>query len=297
MNRDAPPADRAPVAEAPDWGVSRRDAWILQQQARYALSRVLPALASAGIEAVAVKGIVLAGELYAGLEERPISDVDLRIIPADLRGAERVARREGWPTWRNSNQLGSRAMVVEGTLVELETSIGPPGLCAMTVGELIARSRKTTGKMGFEHREPELHDHVLVLCVNCFKDKLVDTTPWAIEDLLRVVALPGFDPDILWARASHARLSMMTWIVADWLATAHGSESWREVRDRIRGRRAGRGPYARLFRALVARNPWSFPLALLTRAGSDDPFLCCKALAAGGLGTAIHWASRASAGR
>ena len=67
-----------------------------------------------------------------------------------------------------SKQWGTFETIVDRVLVEVETSVGPPGLCGLAVDTMIAHA--TRGAEG--HLEPELHEHALLLAVNVFKDKL-----------------------------------------------------------------------------------------------------------------------------
>ena len=262
----------------------------MHQYATEALRRVLMAFDAAGIEALPVKGVVLAHTLYDDVRQRPIADVDLRVVPRDLRRVERVAGREGWPIFRNSKQLGSRGMNVCRALVEIETTIGPPGLCAVGVEEMMKRSRKTTGGLGFEHREPELHDHALVLCVNAFKDKLVLGVPSARGDLERIARQPGFYAGVVAERARDAKLRTVVWIVADWLCEEGRGGAWDEVRTALGGR-PPRARYVAWYRALRDRSPTAPALSLLARVGSDSRSAQGVALALGAAGTAALWAS------
>lgn len=277
-----------------EWQKSGRlETWATHQYASEALRRVLAVFERGGVEALPVKGIVLAHALYGDVSERPIADVDLRVRPRDLARVVRLARGEGWPVCRNSKQLGSRGIEVCRTLVEVETTIGPPGLCALGVDELLRRSQESVGRLGFLHREPEIHDHVLQLCVNAFKDKLVALPPWSREDLVRVVVAPGFDPKVMADRAREGRVESIVWIVAEWMekvssTKADAAEAWSAVRDRV-GRLAPRPGYARAYKALAdTEHAFGWALAALARAGSDDVARRVQALVLGGVGTLLY---------
>ncbi len=268
--------------------------WFAHELAGRALRAVIELLEPEGIPVLPVKGVVLARTLYADVGERPISDVDLRVRPADLGRIERLARGRGWATRHESKQWGTFEIALEQTLVELETSIGPPGVCAVGVEEMLGRASVVTGSLGFPHLEPELHDHGLVLCVNAFKDKIRDARPWALSDLVRLGAQPGFASGRMAELAARAELRAVVWVVADWAASAGGSEPWREVRDRL-GRAPPRPLYVRAFRALAALPRGTGPaLPLLARAASDDAALRARALFLGGAGVLSWWWARAS---
>jgi hypothetical protein len=84
----------------------------------------------------------------------------------------------------------------------------------------------------YEHLRPELNDHALILVLNAFKDGL-RPTPWALEDLRRIVRHEQFSGEVLVYRAREGCITSALWLVADWMAEEHHAEEWREVRDRI----------------------------------------------------------------
>src|SRR5262249_19520481 len=135
----------------------------------------------------------------------------------------------------------------------------------------------------------------LLLCVNAFKDKIRDAAPWALGDLVRLAAQPGFDAARMATLAERARLRAAVWAVADWAASAGGSEPWAAVRDRI-GRTPPRPLCLRAYRALADRSRVSrVALPILARAASDDPALRARALVLGGAGALSWWWARARA--
>jgi hypothetical protein len=279
--------------EQPEVG-GRIKAWVTHQYAAEAFRRVIEVLDRRGIEVLPVKGIILAHTLYDSTEDRPIVDVDLRVRPRDLGRVAQAACDEGWSVRRTSRQLGTLEFVVSRTLIEVETTIGPPGVCAIGVGEMVTRSVMQTGALGIPHREPELHDHALLLCVNAFKDKLVNAHPWAREDLLRIARVPAFSPATLAARAADARLRTLVSIVACWVADDSGDPGWGAVLAALGV--PPRRRYGALFRALVDKDPDGASLALVARAASDTPAGQMKALVLGILGTVLA-ASRFEGGR
>jgi hypothetical protein len=275
--------DRPP--QVGEWkpGDDRVATWAHHQFATRALHDVLRMADAEGIEVLPVKGIVLAHRLYSGVEERPLADVDLRIRPEDMGAFADGARHRGWVVRRPSRQLGALEFRLHRTLVEVETTIGPPGLCSIGVAEMLDRSTLGVGQLGFEHREPELHDHALLLCVNVFKDKLVNAPPWAREDLVRISLEDGFSPEVLRSRAADAGLSTLVAIVARWLGEDERAAQWREVRDRLG---ASRPLYAAAYMTLVHRAPRGLLLAVLARVASDEPAARIRALALAVAGTA-----------
>ena len=224
--------------------------WFDHQRAARALRALVEATEPLGIPVLPVKGVVLARTLYADVSERPIADLDIRVRRADLRRLRAVCRAQGWPTRVHSNQWGTFDTEIATALVEFETSIGSPGVCAVSTEEMIDRASRTTAGFGFAHLEPEIHDHALLLCVNAFKDKILQASPSALPDLVRIAAQPGFEVPRLVALAERARLRALVWMIADWAAREGGSGPWGEARDRL-GESPPRPLYVRAYRALM----------------------------------------------
>jgi hypothetical protein len=264
--------------------------WVTHQVAEVALREVLEALTDAGVRAVAVKGIVLSQTLYADVAERPIQDVDLRVLPEDLSRAIAAGKARHWELDRSSRQTGAVGFLHPHMLVELETSIGPPGLCALTVADLLARARPRMRPSGVVCLEPELHDHALVLVVNAFKDKIVFCPPWSLRDTATIVESPGFDAAVFCSRVREAGARTMTAIVAAHFAAS--SPAWRAILARLGP--APRPLYVAAYQALVRRAPASAPLRVLGRLGSDRTRDRVHAIAAAAVGSARAWTRRTS---
>jgi hypothetical protein len=258
--------------------------WARHEESLVSLRRALEILDAASVPALVVKGMVLAYTLYDDVAHRPMSDVDLRVRPRDYVRATRAMRAAGFRADWMSRRLGSIGFRVGRVTVELESTVGPPGMCALRIAEMMTRSRERVLSGGLRVREPELHDHAALLVVNAFKDKLVDAMPWALGDLELIAA--RIDAGVFVERVRAARLRTIAWIVADWMATERGSERWRELRDRL-GARPPRPLYARTLRALVARGPSGVLTPALARVGSDSLPLRAWALAATGLGLGV----------
>jgi hypothetical protein len=227
-------------------------AWVKQQVAVERLRQVVSAFAAERICVLPVKGIVSASTLYPDVAERPMSDVDLRLRPEDFPRAVSLARELDWPIETHTPRLWQAEIHFPVCPVELESTIGPPGLCAIRVAEMIERSTLST-RFGFPCREPELHDHALVLCVNVFKDMLF-TASWAIEDLERIVRLPAFSIDAFCALARRARLVTAISIIMHWMQETRGNAVCGAVYEAIgnpRGLR--RRIYSHGYRWLCAR--------------------------------------------
>ena len=263
--------------------------WAHHEASLFALRKALDALDGAQVPALVVKGMVLAYELYDDVAKRPMADVDIRVRSADFVRAFRSLRSRGWKPDFTSKQLGAVGFSLDGVLVEVESSVGPPGMCALTVADMLTRSEEQVLPGGPRVRVPELHDHAVVLVVNAFKDKMVDCPTWSIDDLETLAGRA--DMTSLLGSVQRARVQTITWLVADWMARERRSEVWREVGRRI-GAHAPRPAYAWAVRKLQQRGNTSAMLRGLTRMGSDSRGQRAWSVAAGGLGAAVSWLGR-----
>jgi hypothetical protein len=248
------------------------------EHARLALERVLDGCRQWGIEVLPVKGILTARLFYPDPGLRPIQDIDLRVRPRDLGYVWREGARAGWRQLHRSRAYGTVAFDVLGFLVEFESHVGPPGLCDLSVEDMLRRAQKCVEPLMLPHLQPEIHDHALVLCVNAFKDKLVDTLPGAVRDLEIVPGYAGFSPEKLAALAKESGSATILWTVATWLSSRRGASAWARVRSAL-GRSAPRHAYAAAFeRAIRASPPRRAWLRILARAGADRPAQRLRAL-------------------
>jgi hypothetical protein len=262
--------------------------WAVHQASLEALERSLEALGEVGVEPLVVKGIVLAYELYDDVALRPLRDVDLRVEPQELLRAVRALLQRGWRIDFASSQLGAVGFYVGPTLVELECTVGPPGLCGLSVARMAARSRRRRLPNGITVREPDLVDHAVLLVVNMFKDKLVDCPRWSVDDLVAIASHAEFDLGAFLVRVREARIQALTWIVADWLARERQSVRWRAIREAMPS--GPRRPlYTWAFRRMLERAPASTTTRVLARLGSDAAASRAGAVLATCAGSTVAW--------
>src|ERR1019366_2411423 len=159
----------APRPGSTEW---TRAVWANQLMASRALETVTKRFDAAGIDTLAVKGVVTAHTLYSDPAERPLADADVRIRPEDVARAADSAREAGWRIHEWRPAYGAFVVVVPGLSVpvDVESVIGAPGLCGMSIAEMLARATRGAGPV--DVRVPEIHDHAVLMVVNVFKDKL-----------------------------------------------------------------------------------------------------------------------------
>src|SRR5262249_43094813 len=147
------------------------------------------------ISLLPVKGIITARTLYDDVSDRPIRDVDIRIRRRDFPRAVRIGLAQNWHK-QHVALLGQVLWQVDGIEVDVKSELGPPGLGALSMDEVLARAEERVEPLGFAHLEPEWNDHALLLVLNVFKDGL-RSAAWAIEDLRRTPKHPDFDAGLL----------------------------------------------------------------------------------------------------
>jgi Uncharacterised nucleotidyltransferase len=270
--------DGAPAAA--DARPSRADAWLLQEAAIGVLRDVVGRCDAVGIPVLAVKGVVTSRLLYEDVTERPLTDVDIRVRGADFDRLRQLAADVGWGCVRVLRSY--RSLIFDlGTLsLDVETYVGPPGLCSLEVGTMIARARRTELAPGLSVLTPEIHDHAVLLTINAFKDKVITAPAWALADLARIVVHPCFCQSDFVKRIGDSGIVTIAWIVARWFETVRGDRAWGDIRRAIESGTSVRRLYARVFRRYMrAADESPLALRLLARAGADRPWMRLRGLA------------------
>lgn len=260
--------------------------WASHALAEAVRAEVTSQLEAAGIPVLAVKGVVTSRMLYGDLIERPLSDVDLRIRSGDFRRVLALSRTHGWTIARVSWSYRNIVLRFAGAEVDIEGQIGPPGVCALSVGAMLRRAAvERRGDSAI--RVPEIHDHAVILCVNVYKDKIGAAFPWALEDLARIARHDAFDADEFRRRVARAGIRTLAWIAADWFAQQRRDDVWAGVRA-VLGPRPPRQVYAWLMRRLLQGRSNGLALRLLTRCCADDLPHRVRAMATVGLWALEH---------
>lgn len=267
----------------------------IHSQARFALRALLEALRARGVRAAPVKGIVTAGWLYSSVSERPISDVDVRVAPSALGEVLAIAQENRWTIAKRDDVYRSLEIVIEGVTFDIETHFGALGMSALDTTAAIARGTRTDATFGVEHRRLTVHDHALLLALNVLKDRVGESAPWAIEDLVRVACDAAFDPGKLAAIAWSAANASALWAIATWLSESRESARWSEVARAIG--RVPREGYAKRVRAKLERATSDSALdraerRVLGRSASDRIEQRAIALATMGRWGARRWWAR-----
>jgi hypothetical protein len=261
--------------------------WARHELAVAALREVVVRCAHAGIPLLAVKGAVTSKILYKDVASRPMRDVDIRIRSRDFGAFRNLAAAAGWS--RKCVSVIRRNLVydINGIELDVECTVGPPGVCALTVEKMLSRAEFLT--IGGENRVliPETHDHAVLLVVNVFKDKLFDAQAVALSDLQRIVIAPRFRRKEFASRVTESQVATLAWVVAGWMHGREESVEWGSVRAAIEERTRPRQLYAKVLNRLL-QDPTRAPLTLrlLARFSADRSLMRAKALMATALWSA-----------
>lgn len=255
---------------------SKVSAWAQQVTNARAARTFLDACEARGIPALPVKGVVSAVTLYDDPADRPLTDVDVRVVPSDVRRVARLCRDRGWPIVQRMRSYANLVTVVDGVYVDVEGTVGPPGMCNLQVSSMLERASWSEA-MGFRARVPEFTDHAVLLIVNAFKDKIIGAFAWAVRDLEHIPGRAQFDAASLTRRLRHAGATTIGQFVASWLVHDRGATQWQPIVERLDP--PLRPLYARALRGAIERAPSGMLVRVLGRAGADSRLMRLRALA------------------
>ncbi|APS00761.1 hypothetical protein BCY86_08770 [Pajaroellobacter abortibovis] len=245
--------------------------WIAHHASVHALSLVQKACDTHSIKILPVKGILTSYLLYEDPFKRTLSDVDIRISQSDLGKLLSIASKYGWKILRYCPEYKNIILSIGGIQIDVETTVGPPGVCSLTVEEMLTQAKEHTSPFGFPHLQPEIHQHALLLCMNIFKDKLIYAQKWAIQDVEQIITHKNFDVRkfIHLVKRSHNQTILS--IVAKWLSIHHSSKPWTNIYQKL-APRIPRPIYARCIHFLIeTHDPFPFALKIGARLASDHP--------------------------
>lgn len=250
-----------------------REAWVTQMAGARALAAILATCREAKVDLVVVKGAVTSFLLYDDVAERHATDVDVRVRPRDRAVLREAAKRRGMQVLVDGGPYDVLTMLHGDVGVDVECHVGPKGMTRLSVDELLADAVEVRHPLGFLVPVPSLEHHALFLAVNCFKDRFVRATPWALEDARRIVRTPGFDHVRFAAIVRAARLATLVVIVA----TELGGPEWDDVRRRVED--DARPTYLAAYRSFARASRDGAAFRALSRVVADDPASWPEALA------------------
>jgi hypothetical protein len=184
------------------------------------LRRLLAALETAGVEALAYKGPTLAVQAYGDLSLRPFIDLDLLVRPADVPRALGALEAEGYAPVLRLSPAQERAFRrvdgdyqlvhrVTGTLVELHARVSTTRFAMPLETEALLRRAQSVRVGGGEVRTLGDQDLLVVLCAHGAKHRW-KRLEWlvALSELLRA-GRGDVEGALLLAATAHARRTFL----------------------------------------------------------------------------------------
>jgi hypothetical protein len=255
---------------------SKQAAWAQQLTNARAAKTFVDACETRSIRALPVKGIVSAVTLYDDPAERPLTDVDVRVVPADVARVADLCRERGWPIVQRMRSYVNLVTIVDRVYIDVEGCVGAPGMCGLHVSSMLDRA-SSSDALGFRARLPEYADHAVLLIVNAFKDKIVGAFEWAVRDLEQIPRRAAFDRAVLVERLREGRACTMGFVVAQWMVEQRQAMEWRAIEEALRP--FARPLYARAVRAAWDRGAERLASRVLARGGADSRAMRVRALA------------------
>jgi hypothetical protein len=211
--------DEAPTRLAQLRAKVRQDNILLLARAEQALE----ILRRANVTPLALKGLDLLHRVYESFDERTIDDVDLLVAPGDLRRSVDALEEAGWQAppepqrthyIRSSHHLPMRSPGPVPVEFEIHWNLVQEERFGVDPAAILARGVPL--EVG-GHPVTRMEDHDLVahLLLHHFTHYFDRRLKW-LEDLRRVVALPGFE----WSNVME-RIRSWNATVASGFAAAH----------------------------------------------------------------------------
>jgi hypothetical protein len=207
--------------------------------------QVLETARAAGVQAAPVKGVVLARWLYARLEERPYTDVDVLVTREGLAPMTEAVRARGWKLRHHSTEMGELEFELDRVVVEVHAEVGRRDLTRLSVRDVLARAAIDRATFPFEILRIDDVDHFLLLVTNVTKKSYTYANPHQPADFERLLARLEPRWFELIERARAASMSTALRSVSRWMAEEHGS-----------------APFARFLTALPPGRRRLLPLAV-----------------------------------
>ncbi|MDP3278757.1 MAG: nucleotidyltransferase family protein [Deltaproteobacteria bacterium] len=205
-------------------------------RAQHVLRTVLTTFDREGVKALVVKGAVTSKMLYERPWERPMSDIDLRVEPSLLARVEAIAQKQGWVQPDRSKIYNTAWLRVDGLAVDVESTVGAPYMSSLSVRAMGERAERTDEWLGYAHWQAAFEDHVLLTCLNVWKDHLVHALPWSWRDLQLFSRHSRFDPERFARVAWRAGNASVVAAIAEMLTQSGPSaeaDGWRRVRHSL----------------------------------------------------------------
>jgi Uncharacterised nucleotidyltransferase len=247
-----------------------RRTWLSNQVVFRELDAALEVLDSAGVRAMALKGVPLALRHYRDPSLRPMVDFDLLVDPAQAPDAVTALRRGGWALeWTLDEDFVARTCEVpcrspDGRgILDLHWRLVPwVGRTWTNRDPDLWREAVPLPVANHVTRSPADHDLLLHVILHAYKSGWA-RVPWWVADVVVVLRSSGndFDWDRFVNRVLHARLALPVAEALEYVTTTFDAPVPEPVRVTLAAARSTRREHhkhRRAERTMVARRHWLF---------------------------------------
>ncbi len=181
---------------------------------------LLAALDGHGVNAVLLRGLVLAESVYPEPWRRHTHDIDLYVRPADLERAIDAARAAGFgERAEDPDRLpgGVRLVHPSGLPVELHTSLFLDPFYPAELDGMAARARPVQ-MLGAQVTVLGTADQLVHICVNAAQSPVRGSLRWVADAWLLIDSDPTLDWDVVLRVAESAQLALPLSVMLRYLA-------------------------------------------------------------------------------
>lgn len=196
---------------------------------------LLASLAERDVDAIVLRGVVLAETVYPEPHRRHTHDIDLFVRPSELERAEDAARAAGFTERADDPDRlpgGVRLVHPSGLPVELHTSLFLDALHPAQIDGMHTRLVRR-GLLGVQVPTLGAADQLVHICGIASESPVRGSLRWVTDAWLLVRSEPGLDWDAVVHGAETARLTLPLSIMLRYLAEELGSPIPLEVLDRL----------------------------------------------------------------
>jgi hypothetical protein len=196
---------------------------------------LLASLSERGVDAIVLRGMVLAETVYPEPHRRHTHDIDLFVRPSELARAEEAARAAGFTERADDPDRlpgGIRLVHPSGFPVELHTTLFLDPLHPAEIEGMDTRAVRCT-LLGETARHLSAADQLIHICGIASQSPVRGSLRWVTDAWLLIRSEPGLDWDAVVHGAESARLSLPLSVLLRFLADEMGCPIPAAALDRL----------------------------------------------------------------
>jgi hypothetical protein len=208
---------------------------------------LLASLTDRGVDAILLRGIVLAETVYPEPFRRHTHDLDLFVPPSGMQRAEDAARAAGFTERADDPDRlpgGTRLVHPSGLPVEIHSSLFLDPYYAAELPGMSGRAERRA-LLGESVRTLGAADQLLHICGGASQSPVRGSLRWVTDAWLLIDRGPGIDWEVVVSGAASARLSLPVSVMLRYLAEELESPVPAAVLDRLDALAREASPIAR----------------------------------------------------